>query len=195
MRKARVKRQTKETTIIANVKIEGSGRTRVRSGVGFFDHMLESFARHGLFDIEARITGDLHVDQHHVIEDTGITLGQAFDKALARREGIQRAGCFMYPMDEALVYVALDLSGRPYVRFDGTLRAKKIGEFETTVLEDFFRGFANALQATIHLKIMCGRSDHHKVEAIFKAFGKALKQACTLELRVRKNIPSTKGVL
>jgi len=195
MRKANVTRKTKETGISAQLVIEGKGNAAVRSKIGFFSHMLESFAKHGLFDLALNITGDLHVDQHHVVEDTGITLGQAFDKALGQRKGIQRAGCFMCPMDESLVLVALDISGRPFVRFDGKLRKDKVGDLDVSLLEDFFLGFASALQATIHVKIMYGRSDHHKVEAVFKAFGKALCDACRIAPQAKGRTPSTKGVI
>jgi imidazoleglycerol-phosphate dehydratase len=195
MRKSHVQRKTRETSITINLNIDGTGKGQVRSGIGFFDHMLESFAIHGVFDIKAKINGDLHIDQHHTVEDTGIALGQAFDKALGSRRGIERAGFFMFPMDEALAYCAIDISGRPFVRIQGAFRSRKIGNFDSTVVEDFFHGFATALRATVHIKIMSGRSDHHKAEALFKSFGKAMRQACMKISRAHKGIPSTKGAL
>jgi imidazoleglycerol-phosphate dehydratase len=177
------------------LNIDGSGTGKVHTGIGFFDHMLESFAKHGLFDINIMAKGDLHVDQHHTIEDAGLALGQAFDKALGERKGIERAGCFLFPMDEALAYCAIDLSGRPLAQMKITFRASKIGDLHCTLLDDFFIGFATALKATVHIKVIRGRSDHHKAEAVFKAFGKAVKQACTFIPRVRGKTPSTKGIV
>jgi len=193
MRKACVKRQTKETSINVTLNIDGAGKGEVRTGIGFFDHMIESFAKHGLFDISMSVKGDLHVDQHHTIEDAGLSLGQAFDQALSARKGIARAGCFLFPMDEALAYCAIDLSGRPYVNIQCVFRSRKIGDLECTVVEDFFQGFATALRVSLHIKILSGRSDHHKAEAMFKAFAKALYQACAIRSRARTVIPSTKG--
>lgn len=195
MRRSRITRQTRETTITTRLNIDGSGRAEVCTGIGFFDHMLESFAKHGLFDINLTAKGDLHVDQHHTIEDTGLALGQAFDRALGKRGGIERAGCFLFPMDEALVYCAIDMSGRPLVRMKATFRAHKIGDLDCALIDDFFMGFATALKVTMHIKIVSGRSDHHKAEALFKAFGKAMKQACTFIPRARGKVPSTKGIV
>ncbi|MBN2620084.1 imidazoleglycerol-phosphate dehydratase HisB [candidate division WOR-3 bacterium] len=195
MRRSLVKRKTRETTINAGVRIDGTGSAKIVTGIGFFDHLLESFAKHGLFDIVLVAKGDLHVDQHHTVEDTGLALGKAFDRALGARKGIERAGCFVFPMDEALAYCAIDLSGRPFLRMQGSFRGRTIGELECALLQDFFQGFATALKANIHIKILTGRSDHHKAEVMFKACAKALKQACTIVPRARKKIPSTKGKL
>jgi imidazoleglycerol phosphate dehydratase HisB len=195
VRKTRVKRKTKETSIAVTLNIDGSGNCRVKTGIGFFDHMMESVAKHGLFNIEVKAKGDLHVDQHHTIEDTGLCLGQAFDQALGARKGIERAGCFLFPMDEALAYCAIDLSGRPFINMRCAFKSKKIGDLECACLEDFFQGFASALKASLHIKVVAGRSDHHKVEAMFKAFAKALKQACARTTRAQVKIPSTKGKL
>lgn len=193
MRGARVRRQTRETSINLELNIDGSGVGKVRTGIGFFDHMVESFAKHGLFDVRALVKGDLHIDQHHTVEDTGLALGQAFDKALGARKGIERAGCFLFPMDESLAFCAIDLSGRPFLHIQCSFRARKIGDFNGALLDDFFMAFATALKATVHIRIIRGRSDHHKAEAMFKAFGKAMKQACTIAARARGKVPSTKG--
>ena len=193
MRKTRVKRKTKETSIAITLNIDGSGNCQAKTGIGFFDHMIESIAKHGLFDIEVAANGDLHVDQHHTIEDTGLCLGQAFDQALGARKGIERAGCFLFPLDEALAYCAIDISGRPFIKVHCAFKSQKIGDFESACLDDFFQGFASALKASLHIKVVTGRSDHHKAEAMFKAFAKALKQACARTPRARHQIPSTKG--
>jgi imidazoleglycerol-phosphate dehydratase len=195
MRYAQSTRKTKETEITIKIKIEGSGKATIKSEIGFLNHMLETCAKHGLFDLTADIKGDIHVDQHHVVEDTGIVLGDAFNRALGNKRGIQRAGFFIFPMDESLVMVALDISGRPYLKMDAKFRRKKVGDLETDLLEDFFRGFVNSLKTTLHIKVYYGRSDHHKIEGIFKAFSKALKQACTEEKRAGRTVPSTKGKL
>jgi imidazoleglycerol-phosphate dehydratase len=175
------------------LNIDGSGNGKVQTGIGFLDHMIKNFARHGLFDISVFVKGDLRVDQHHTVEDTGLALGQAFDKALGQRKGIERAGCFVFPMDESLAFCTVDVSGRPFLHMQCSFRAHKIGDLNCTLLHDFFMGFATALKATLHIKIIRGRSDHHKAEALFKAFGKALKQACTIVARAQGKIPSTKG--
>ncbi len=193
MRSAEVKRQTKETNIKIKINLDRSRRPRITSKIGFLNHMLETFAHHSFFEIKADIKGDLHVDQHHLIEDAGITLGEAFKRALGDKRGIRRTGFFVYPMDEALAMVAIDISGRPFLKMDVKLRRKRVGDFNTDTLEDFFHGFVTALAATLHIKIYYGRSDHHKIESIFKAFGKAMKDACAVEPRMRHKIPSTKG--
>jgi imidazoleglycerol-phosphate dehydratase len=195
MRIAEINRETKETKIKLKVNVDGTGLCSVASVIGFLDHMLNTFAKHGLFDISGEIKGDIHVDQHHVIEDTGIALGQAFKNALANKKGIERAGFFIYPMDETLAMVAIDISGRPYLKMDAKFKRKKVGDINTDLIEDFLQGFAAALEATVHVKIYYGRSDHHKAEAIFKALGKALKQACEVDQRVKGEVPSTKGML
>lgn len=195
MRTAEVKRETKETQINIKLNIDGTGKSDIKSEIGFFNHMLETFARHGLFDIQAEIKGDLQVDQHHTVEDTGIALGEAFKKALGDKRGTKRAGFFIYPMDDALAMSALDLSGRPYLAFEATFENKKVGEFHTELVQDFFQGFVISLMATLHIKLFYGRSDHHCIEAIFKAFAKAMKTACEIETRIKSEVPSTKGVL
>lgn len=195
MRSAKVNRKTRETDIKIKINIDGAGKSRIKSQIGFLSHMLETLAKHGLFDINADIKGDVHVDQHHTVEDTGIALGQAFKKGLGDKKGLRRAGFFIYPMDEALVLVAIDLSGRPYLKMDARFRRKKIGDLHIDSLEDFFQGFVSALGANLHVKVYYGRSDHHKVEAIFKAFGRALYQVCEIERRLKGKIPSTKGQL
>jgi imidazoleglycerol-phosphate dehydratase len=157
--------------------------------------MLETFAKHGLFDIDAKIRGDLDVDQHHTVEDTGVVLGGAFNIGLGDRRGIKRAGFSIFPMDDSLAMVSIDLSGRPYLRMDAKFKNKKVGDLSTELLEDFFQGFVNSLGANLHIKIYYGRSDHHKIEAIFKALGMSLKQACEVEIRAKNKIPSTKGAI
>jgi imidazoleglycerol-phosphate dehydratase len=188
-------RKTKETHISVQLNVDGTGKSEVHSEIGFLNHLLETFAKHGLFDISAEIKGDIKVDQHHTVEDVGIVLGNAFKEALHEKRGLKRAGFFMYPMDEALAMAAIDISGRPYLRMEATFKNKKVGDLATELLEDFFEGFAAALGATLHIRVYYGRSDHHKIEAISKAFGKALKEACELEKRLGNAVPSTKGVL
>ncbi len=193
MRSAQIDRKTKETQIRIKLDLDGTGNGKIISDIGFLNHMLETFAKHGLFDVTAEIKGDLKVDQHHTVEDTGIALGQAFKSALGDKKGIKRAGFFVYPMDESLAMAAVDLSGRPHLRMEAKFKNRKVGDFNVDVLEDFFQGFVSALGANLHIRVYHGRSDHHKIEAIFKAFGKALKEACEIEKRA--GIPSTKGVL
>ena len=165
------------------------------TGIGFLDHMLESFARHGLFDLEAKVVGDLDVDMHHSVEDTGIVLGQAFKKALGDRKGIRRAGHFIFPMDEALASVIVDISGRPYLRLDAVFEKGGRKGFRMDLLTDFFQAFVTNAGMTIHIKVEHGRSDHHKAEAIFKAFAKAMREACERDERSGGSVPSTKGML
>lgn len=195
MRVAAIERNTKETQIKVKLNIDGSGRSEISSELGFFNHMLEALAKHGLFDIQAEMKGDVHVDQHHTVEDVGIVLGSAFKTALGEKKGLKRAGFFFYPMDEALVMTTIDISGRPYLRMDAKFKNKRVGDFSIDTLEDFFHGFVSSLGATLHVKVHYGRSDHHKIEAIFKALGKSLKEACQLEERLGDEIPSTKGLL
>jgi imidazoleglycerol-phosphate dehydratase len=195
MRLAKIKRKTNETNIKAILNIDGSGENKIHSPIGFLTHMLETFARHGLFDLAMEINGDVVIDQHHTVEDTGIVLGNAFKKALKDKKGINRAGFFIYPMDDALVLTSIDISGRPYLKFDGKFKNKKVGDLSIDVVESFFQGFTNSLGATIHIIIYYGRNDHHKIEAIFKSFAKALKQACLIEKRLKNKIPSTKGII
>jgi len=191
MRTADINRKTKETSIKIKLDLDGSGQSKITGDIGFLNHMLETLAKHGRFDLEAEITGDLKVDQHHTIEDTGITLGQAFKSALNEKKGIKRAGFFVFPMDESLAMASADISGRPYLKIEAKFKNKKVGDFNTDTLTDFFMGFCSALGASLHIKVY-GRSDHHKIEAIFKATGRALKECCELE---GEEIPSTKGVL
>ncbi len=195
MRTARIQRKTKETNILIELSIEGSGSYGIQTPIRFLTHMLESFAKHGLFDIKMRVEGDLGVGQHHLVEDCGIALGQVFKRALGDKKSINRAGYFVYPMDEALAVVAVDMGGRPYLQFDARFKRRFCGELDTDLLEDFFQGFAVGLAANIVVRMPYGRDDHHKVEAIFKAFGKAIKMACSTDPREIKDIPSTKGMI
>jgi imidazoleglycerol-phosphate dehydratase len=195
MRIAKVNRETEETRISSNINIDGTGEYRIDTPVAFFSHMLETFSKHGLFDLTFSAAGDLQVDQHHTIEDCGIVLGQSFKKALGDLKGINRAGYFILPMDEALALVAVDIGGRPYLQFDAEFRSRFCGQLETDLIEDFFQAFAVNLNANIVVKIIQGRNDHHKIEAVFKAFAKAMKMACALDPRATGKIPSTKGVL
>ncbi len=195
MRKASIKRNTRETQIKIDLNIDGSGKSSITSEIGFLNHMLETFAKHGIFDLKVEIRGDLHVDQHHTTEDTGIVLGDAFKKALGDKRGIRRAGYFIYPMDEALAMVAIDISGRSFLKWDVEFADKKVGDLDVELLEDFFLAFANALGANLHVRVEYGRSDHHKAEAIFKALAKSMKMACEIEPRLKDDVPSTKGVL
>lgn len=193
MRKAEISRKTKETDIKLELNIDGSGKYNVKTPIGFLGHMMESFAKHGLFDIKINAEGDIKVDQHHTVEDIGIVLGQAFKKALGNKKGINRAGYFVYPMDEALAVVAIDIGGRPYLQYYAKFKRRFCGNLDTDVLEDFFYGFASNLEANVVVRMPYGRSDHHKIEAIFKAFAKAMRMACSTDKRAIKDIPSTKG--
>ena len=195
LRKAAIHRQTTETDIRVRLNIDGQGRYRISTGIRFLDHMLELFTRHGGFDLELRARGDLDVDQHHTVEDIGIVLGEAFRKALGSKKGIFRAGYFVMPMDETLAVAALDLSGRAYLVLKAPFRVRQVGDLQVELLEDFFEGFAKAARANVHLKVAYGRSSHHRVEAIFKAFARALRFACSRDARLRRQLPSTKGLL
>lgn len=195
MRQADIHRKTKETDISIELNIDGTGNCSIDTPIGFFNHMLESFGKHGLFDLTIKASGDLHVDQHHLIEDCGIVLGQTFGKALGDKKGINRAGYFVYPMDEALAVVAVDIGGRPYLQFEAGFRRRFCGEYDADLTEDFFLGFAFNLGANVVVRMPYGRSDHHKLEAIFKAFAKAMKMACSTDPRAIEDIPSTKGVI
>jgi imidazoleglycerol-phosphate dehydratase len=190
-----VARHTAETRIDLRLVIEGSGRYKVSTGIRFFDHMLELFAKHGGFDLKLEAKGDLDVDQHHTVEDVGIVLGQLFAKALGDRRGINRAGYFVLPMDETLAVVALDLGGRPALVYRDLVRVRLVGDLQTELVEDFFGGFVNHAGANLHARVMYGRSNHHKIEAIFKCFARALKYACSTDRRLRGQLPSTKGLL
>ena len=194
-RKATIERKTRETEISIAVNLDGSGEVDVETPIGFFSHMLEALGRHGLIDMTVKVQGDLHVDQHHTVEDTGMVLGSAFAKALGERRGISRAGWCRHPMDEALADVAVDLSGRGYLGYHAEYKEKKVGELDLELLYDFFEAFARTLGANIHIDLVRGRSDHHKVEAIFKACARALRMAIAIEPRMQGRIPSTKGSL
>jgi imidazoleglycerol-phosphate dehydratase len=198
MSKARVAtfdRQTTETQITGALTIDGRGRYDVRTGIRFFDHMLELFTRHGGFDLNLAATGDLDVDQHHTVEDVGIVLGEAVLKALGDRKGINRAGYFVMPMDETLAVAAIDLSGRPHAVVDLKVRVRLVGDLQTELVHDFFDGFASGARANVHVKVLYGRSSHHHIEAVFKAFARALRVACAKDARLAKMLPSTKGLL
>jgi imidazoleglycerol-phosphate dehydratase len=194
-RQARIHRKTSETDIRLRLNLDGRGKSRVRTGIRFFDHMLELVARHGAFDVELEARGDLDVDQHHTVEDVGIVLGEAVLKALGSKRGILRAGYFLMPMDETLAAAAIDLSGRPCCVCRVKIAARRVGDFQTELLEDFFQGFAQSARANVHLRALYGRSSHHQVEAIFKAFARALRFAVSRDLRLRRVLPSTKGLL
>jgi len=194
MRKADIDRKTKETSISLRLLLDGKGGSRVKTGLGFLDHMLELLARHAGFDLTVEASGDLHVDDHHLVEDVGLVLGEALQKALGRKEGIGRYGWAICPMDESLVMCALDLGGRPYLAYGLELRAKRIKTFETELIQEFFTALANSGAMNVHLRQLAGRNTHHIIEAAFKAFARALGQAVSLSSRGR-GVPSTKGVL
>jgi imidazoleglycerol-phosphate dehydratase len=195
VRRASIKRNTKETQIAGRLNIDGTGKYDISTGIRFFDHMLELFARHGGFDLKLAAHGDLDVDQHHTVEDVGIVLGQLFAQALGDRRGINRAGYFVLPMDETLAVVALDLGGRPALVYRDLVRVRLVGDLQSELVEDFFGGFVNHAGANLHARVMYGRSSHHKIEAIFKCFARALKYACSTDRRLRGQLPSTKGLL
>lgn len=195
MRTASIDRNTKETRIRGRLRIEGRGRYAISTGVRFLDHMLELFARHGGFDLDLKAEGDLDVDQHHTVEDVGIVLGQLLREALGSKKGINRAGYFLMPMDETLAIAAIDLSGRPYLVLKVPLKVRYVGDLQTELLEDFFHGFTTTAAANVHLKVAYGRSSHHAVEALFKAFARALRFACSRDRRLKTQLPSTKGLL
>ena len=204
-RTALVSRKTKETEITIKLNIDGAGEAKLDYPIGFMGHMLNTFARHGLFDLEVRASGDLEVDQHHLVEDTGIVLGQCFAQALGEKKGIWRTGNCLFPMDETLARAAVDISGRPFLFFDGKLSGVPLiagGEqalwtdnFQTDTVEDFWQGFVSTAGCNLHLEILRGRSDHHKIEAMFKAAARSLRAACKIDKRAGDAIPSTKGSL
>jgi imidazoleglycerol-phosphate dehydratase len=194
-RRATLERNTKETRIRGTLKIDGRGTYDISTGIRFLDHMLELFAKHGGFDLKLRATGDLDIDQHHTVEDVGITLGQLFAKALGDRKGINRAGYFVLPMDETLAVVAVDLGGRPALVYKDLVKVRLVGDLQTELVEDFFGGFVNHAGANLHAKVLYGRSNHHKIEAIFKCFARALRYACSTDKRLKDQLPSTKGLL
>ena len=195
MEKASIVRNTKETQIRGQLRIAGKGEYNISTGIHFFDHMLELFARHGGFDLDLEASGDLNVDQHHTVEDTGIVLGQCFSKALGDRVGINRAGYFVMPMDESLAVVAVDLSGRPALVYHAPTRFRLVGDLQTELLHDFFDGFVNHCGCNLHARVLYGRSNHHKIEGLFKCFARAMRFACSTDERLKDQLPSTKGLL
>jgi imidazoleglycerol-phosphate dehydratase len=204
MRSVTITRQTKETSIELTVNLDGKGDYDVKCPIGFLEHMLASFAKHGLFDLSGSLAGDLHVDQHHLVEDTGIVLGEAFAKALGNKAGINRIGFCLYPMDETLARVAVDFGGRPYLVCETALSNVPLvslepdcngASFQTDTFPDFWQGFVQGARCTLHLDILRGRSDHHKMEAIFKAAGRAIRDAVARDPRRNNDIPSTKGII
>lgn len=195
MRRAAISRRTSETRIDVSLRLEGRGRYNVSTGIRFLDHMLELVARHGAFDLDLKAAGDLDVDQHHTVEDAGIALGEAVAAALGTKRGINRAGYFIMPMDETLAVAAVDFSGRPHAAIDLRTTAARVGDLQTELVHDFFEGFAAAARANVHIKVMYGRSSHHKIEAVFKAFARALRFAVSRDAQLRRALPSTKGLL
>jgi imidazoleglycerol-phosphate dehydratase len=195
VRRASITRNTKETQIAGRLNIDGAGAYEISTGIRFFDHMLELFAKHGAFNLKLKATGDLDVDQHHTVEDVGIALGQLFTKALGDRRGINRAGYFVLPMDETLAVVAVDLGGRPALVYKDLVKVRLVGDLQAELVEDFFGGFVNHAGANLHARVLYGRSSHHKIEAIFKCFARAMRYACSKDARLKDQLPSTKGLL
>jgi imidazoleglycerol-phosphate dehydratase len=195
VRRGIVNRTTRETAIAARLVIDGRGRHHVSTGIRFFDHMLESVARHGAFDLELKATGDLDVDQHHTVEDVGLVLGEAVSSALGARRGINRAGYFLMPMDETLAVAAIDLGGRAHAQVDLRLKVRNVGDLQSELVADFFEGFAQGARANVHVKVLYGRSSHHQIEAVFKAFARALRVACSRDRQLGRMLPSTKELL
>jgi imidazoleglycerol-phosphate dehydratase len=195
MRTAKIERITKETQIKGSLKIEGKGKYTISTGVRFLDHMLELFTKHGGFDLNLEATGDLDVDQHHTVEDVGIVLGQLFSQALGDRKGINRAGYFVQTMDETLAVTAVDLGGRPALVYKDLVKVVHVGDLQTELLVDFFDGFVTHVKGNLHVKVLYGRSNHHKIEAIFKCFARSMKYACSKDARLKGQLPSTKELL
>jgi imidazoleglycerol-phosphate dehydratase len=195
VRRALIERHTTETQIALTLGLDGKGQYKVHTGIRFLDHMLELFARHGGFNLTVNASGDLDVDQHHTVEDVGIALGEAVSQALGDRRGINRAGYFVMPMDETLAVAAIDLGGRPHTIVDLKVSVLRVGDLQTELVHDFFEGFAIGARANVHVKVMYGRSSHHKIEAVFKAFARALRVACAKDKRMAKMLPSTKELL
>ena len=195
MRSAKLQRDTRETRIGGELRIEGRGRYEISTGIRFFDHMLELFARHGGFDLKLHAEGDLDVDQHHTVEDVGIVLGLLFAQALGDRKGINRAGYFVMPMDETLAVVAVDLGGRPALVYKDRVKVRLVGDLQAELVEDFLGGFVAHAGANLHARVLYGRSSHHKIEAVFKCFARAMKFACSRDARLKDQLPSTKGLL
>jgi imidazoleglycerol-phosphate dehydratase len=195
MRTGQVHRATAETDIHIQLNVDGHGKYQVSTGIHFFDHMLHLFARHGGFDLNLRADGDLEVDQHHTVEDVGIALGQAFDQALGSKRGILRAGYFVMPMDETLALAAVDFGGRSVAVVETKVRVRSVGDLQAELVHDFFEGFARGARANVHARVLYGRSSHHKIESLFKAFARALRAACWVDRRMARMLPSTKGLL
>jgi imidazoleglycerol-phosphate dehydratase len=195
VRRATITRKTRETQITLRLVLDGKGRYDVATGIRFLDHMLELFTRHGGFDLKLQAKGDLDVDQHHTVEDIGIALGEAISSALGNRRGINRAGYFLMPMDETLALAAVDLGGRIHTVVDLRLKVRNVGDLQAELVTDFFEGFAQGARANVHVKVLYGRSSHHHVEAVFKAFARALRVACARDRRLARMLPSTKGLL
>jgi imidazoleglycerol-phosphate dehydratase len=189
-----VKRETKETDIYMKLNLDGEGKSNIDTGIGFFNHMLEGFSKHGFFDLDVKIKGDLEVDGHHSVEDAGIVLGNAIKEAVGDKKGIKRYGYFILPMDDALALCAVDLCGRPYLQFDCEFKENKVGEFDTTLVKEFFYAVSYSAAMNIHIKMLSGDNSHHMIEAIFKAFSKALDEATSMDNRI-KDVLSTKGSL
>ena len=195
MRTSKINRHTKETQIDLDLRIDGSGQSKISTTIRFLDHMLELFTKHGAFDLTIQAKGDTDVDQHHLVEDIGIALGQAFKEALGDKKGINRAGYFVMPMDESLAITAIDISGRPFLKFEVPFRESKIGDLSSELVQDFFEGFSNNLACNLHLNLPYGRTDHHRCEAVFKSFARALRMACSFDKSMLDQIPSTKGLI
>jgi imidazoleglycerol-phosphate dehydratase len=195
MRQAQVTRNTLETRIEVSLNLDGSGASKLSTGIGFFDHMLDQVARHGMLDLEVSARGDLHIDAHHTVEDVGITIGQAFGKAIGDKKGVRRYGHAYVPLDEALSRVVVDLSGRPGLEYAVDYARGVVGEFDIDLVHEFFQGFVNHAQVTLHIDNLKGRNAHHQAETIFKAFGRALRMAVELDPRAGGSLPSTKGSL
>lgn len=194
-RKASVARKTLETSISIDLTLDGSGKGQFNTKVPFLEHMLEQVARHGLFDLSVTCDGDVHIDDHHSVEDIGITLGEAFAQALGNRKGINRYGHAYVPLDESLSRVVIDFSGRPGLHFHAQFNRPKVGNFDVDLTSEFFQGFANHARATLHMDVLRGTNDHHKIETLFKAFGRSLRMACSIDARAAESMPSTKGSL
>jgi len=192
---ATIRRKTKETQIELRLNLDGRGKAEISTGIPFFDHMLDLVSRHGGFDLRLMAKGDLHVDQHHTVEDVGIALGAAVNAALGNKQGVARAGYFLMPMDETLAAAAVDFGGRAFCVVKARFSAKRVGDFQTELVEDFFQGFAQTARANVHLRVLYGRSSHHQVEAVFKAFARALRFAVSRDKRLRDVLPSTKELL
>ena len=195
MRSAVIERKTTETDITLSLDLDGRGKSKIDTGCGFLDHMLELFAKHGRFDLSVKCAGDMHVDAHHTTEDIGIALGSAFDKALGERRGINRYGYFLLPMDEALIAAAVDISGRAYVGFDASIPSQKVGDFDTELVKEFLLALSRTLRASIHIKQLAGENSHHIIEGMFKALSRAIRCAVAVEQGFEDEIPSTKGTI